>query len=139
MFVSADPDPATNPDVDPDTEPGIDVDESFAPSRSLSGWLGAESESERFRDNPPELLRRVGVVESNGEFDLGVSDVGVSCTLSGRLRRGGGIGGGLGWWREWERDIRDVRWDGEVDPGVESKEEEDDVDVGVDLETLRVG
>jgi hypothetical protein len=49
------------------------------------------------------------------------------------------MGGGLGWWREWERDIRDVGWDGEVDLGIESKEDEDDVDVGVDLETLRVG
>jgi hypothetical protein len=83
--VSTDPDLATNPDVDPDTEPGIDVDESFAPSRPLSGWFGTESE--RFRDHSAELLRRVGVVESDGEFYSGVSDVGVSCTLSGRHSR----------------------------------------------------
>jgi hypothetical protein len=56
------------------------------------------------------VLLRVG--ESNGELPTGsresangISDVGVSCTLSGRLRRGGGVGG-LGWCIDLERDIR---------------------------------
>jgi hypothetical protein len=93
MFVSPEPDPAA---AEPEPAPDRVVDEPFADVLSLSFKLDEESES--WRETVAEAPRFVGVVKSNSEFSPSADDseVGVSWTLSGRFRRGGGIGGGLG-------------------------------------------